>query len=160
MEDTPSAYARVTDDKVVEIVRGIKQPAGTLPIDTKRPATTLGEKLGAPIYAVFDDRVEQSFEVLDDVGAIDQFRSKLINEVRELGLKKARAVYPSVTDIGTLKFVHDFVLSVNPDARSLTPDLTAAQAVYGASLSAVSALEAADAKTLMNYDINTDPRWP
>lgn len=159
-EEIPVAFAKVAGGEVVETVNGAVPPAGMRPVYVKRPQITLGQKLGAPVYVIFADRVEQGFEVVQDADAVERFRAKLINEVRTLGFKQARHVYPSITDIGTLKFVHDFVLSVNPDARSLTPDLIAAQAVYDSTLSAITTLEAADTALLMNYDVNTTPRWP
>jgi hypothetical protein len=59
------------------------------------------------------------------------------------GLSHVRAVFPSIASFDDLKLVSSIIQSILPAARSLTPDMTKAAAIFNAGQAAIAAVNAA-----------------
>lgn len=63
--------------------------------------------------------------------------------IRLDGLARVRAVFPSIASFDDLKLVSSIIQSILPAARSLTPDMTKAAAIFSVGQAAIAAVNAA-----------------
>jgi hypothetical protein len=105
-----------------------------------------------------EPNVPEPFETAQQIS--DRLRNEKIQELKEEGLSRIKAIMPAISDFDTLELVREMWLSIAPAARSATADFQSIIDIYQAARDGVVFLNGATDGEVSSYDVITSPSWP
>ena len=100
--------------------------------------------------------------LIDNYSPLEYLKVEKENQVIDEAVERAKAIFPTIDNIGALKLEQERWLSIQATARSTpTTEYQKALDIYTAATGAVTGIKAEKVvSNLEAYDVTSDPAWP